>query len=140
MPIVNSKIPKSVKIWYPELVNIYGTTIGEDTKIASFVEIGNSIIGSRCKIEAFVFIPPKSVVEDDVFIGPHVSFTNDKYPKASSKTWKIEPIIIKKGASIGAGAIICPGVTIGEYALVGAGSVVVKDVLPKQIIHGLRAK
>ena len=129
-----------MKIWHPELVNIYNSVIGEDTKIASFVEIGNSNIGKNCKIEAFAFIPPGSVIEDNVFIGPHVTLTNDKYPSAKPSGWKCEPVTVKEGASIGAASVVCPGVTVGSHALVGAGSVVAEDVLPYQIIHGKKAE
>lgn len=140
MPIVNSKLHETVRIWHPELVNIYGSTIGENTKVAAFVEIGESKIGRNCKIESFTFIPPGSIIEDNVFIGPHVSLTNDRYPSAKPKPWSREPVTIKRGASIGANSVICPGVTIGENALVGSGSTVVKDVLPCQIIHGKKAE
>lgn len=140
MPIVNSQIHPSVKIWHPELVNIYNSVIGEGTKIASFVEIGDSNIGANCKIEAFAFIPPGTVIEDGVFIGPHVTLTNDRYPTASPKAWKSEPVTVKEGASVGAGSVVCPGVTVGAHALVGAGSVVASDVSPYQIVHGKKAE
>ena len=140
MPIVNSTLHPSVVIWHPEQVNIYDSIIGENTKIASFVEIGDSKIGRNCKIECGVFIPPGSIIEDNVFIGPHCILTNDRYPSAKPKPWSREPVIVKRGASIGAGSVICPGVVIGENALVGAGSVVSRDVLPCQIVHGLKAE
>jgi UDP-2-acetamido-3-amino-2,3-dideoxy-glucuronate N-acetyltransferase len=139
MPIVNSQIHPSVTIHHPELVNIYNSTIGEGTKIASFVEIGDAKIGRFCKIEAYSFIPPGSIIEDYVFVGPHSTLTNDRYPSAKPKPWMREPVTIKRGASVGAGSVICPGVTVGENALVGAGSVVSRDVLPCQIIHGPKA-
>ena len=109
-------------------------------KVASFVEIGDSVIGRNCKVEAFAFIPPGSTIEDNVFIGPNVTLTNDRYPSAKPKPWSREPVIIKRGASVGAGSVICPGVTVGENALVGAGSVVSRDVLSCQIIHGKKAE
>lgn len=140
MPIEKSHVHLSAVIHHPELVNIYGSTIGEGTKIASFVEIGDSVVGRNCKIEAFAFIPPGSVIEDNVFIGPHVSLTNDRYPSARPKPWSREPVTIKRGASVGAGSVICPGVVIGENALIGAGSVVSRDVMPCQIVHGEKAK
>jgi acetyltransferase-like isoleucine patch superfamily enzyme len=140
MPIINSTLHPTVKIWHPELVNIYGSTIGENTKIASFVEIGDSKIGRNCKIEAFAFIPPGSIIEDNVFIGPNTALTNDRYPSAKPKAWSQEPVTIKRGASVSANCVICPGVVIGENALVGAGSVVSRDVLPCQVIHGEKAK
>ena len=137
--IVNSKIHESVKIWHPELVNIYNTSIGEGTKVASFVEIGGASIGKFCKIEAFSFIPPGTVIEDYVFVGPHVIITNDRYPDVKREDWKLEPVTIKKGASIGAGSVLVAGVTIGENALVGAGSIVSRDVSKGTVVYGEKA-
>jgi acetyltransferase-like isoleucine patch superfamily enzyme len=97
------------------------------------------VIGDNCKIKAFVFIPTGVTIEDDVFIGPNVTFTNDKYPKTRG-VWELLEIRIKKGASIGANAIILPGLTIGEYALVGAGSVVTKDVPDYATVSGSPAR
>lgn len=130
---------EEVKIYQPELVNIYNSYIGAGTSIGAFVEIGGARIGRNCKIQAFVFICPGVEIENDVFIGPRVTFTNDKYPKAVGE-WKQLNTLVKEGASIGAGAIILPGVTIGEYALIGAGSVVTKDVPPHQIWQGNPAR
>src|SRR3990167_26061 len=106
--------------------NLWGEpNIGETTKIAAFVEIGKGVtIGERCKIEAFVFIPPGVTIEDDVFIGPHVCFTNDRNPPSGN--WSAT--LVKKGARIGANSSILAGVTIGDGALIGMGSVVLKDV------------
>ena len=141
MPIVNSKVHKTVKIWHPELVNIYDSKIGQNTKIASFVEVGGSQIGCNCKIEAFAFIPPGTVIGDFVFIGPHVAFCNDKYPKcAMALDWKCQPATVENYATIGAGSVILPGVRIGKYATVGAGSVVVKDVPQGAMVHGEKAR
>ena len=140
MPLVNNKIDITVKIWHPELVNIYDSTIGENTKVASFVEIGSSHIGRNCKIEAFAFIPPGSTIGEGVFIGPHVVLTNDKYPNAMSVTWEHKPVTIKDHARIGANSTILPGVTIGENATVGAGSVVSEDVPDGAIVYGEKAK
>ena len=124
-----------------DFTNLYGCKIGKDCKIAAFVEIGRDVkIGDRCAIEAFVFIPPGVTIEDEVFIGPHVCFTNDKIPKAVNPGWKMVPTTVKKGASIGAGSVIVCGVTIGEGALVGAGSVVTKDVPPNTLVVGNPAK
>ena len=124
-----------------DFTNLYGCEIGKDCKIAAFVEIGRDVkIGDRCAIEAFVFIPPGVTIEDEVFIGPHVCFTNDKIPKAVNPGWKIIPTHVKKGASIGAGSVIICGVTIGENAMVGAGSVVTKDVPANTLVAGNPAK
>jgi len=124
-----------------DFCNIYKCKIGNNCKIAAFVEIQKDvIIGDRCAIEAFAFIPTGVKIEDEVFIGPHVCFTNDKKPKAVNPGWKIIPTVVKKGASIGAGSIIVCGVTIGEYAMVGAGSVVTKDVPPNTLVVGNPAK
>jgi len=103
-------------------VNIYGK-VGKGTKVASFVEIGG-VVGNDCKIQAFAFIPPGVTIGDRVFIGPHVCFTNDKRPPSD----KLSETVVKYGASIGANATILPGITIGHDAMVGAGSVVTKDV------------
>ncbi len=124
-----------------DYANIYGCKIGKDCKIAAFVEIQKGvIIGDKCAIEAFVFIPTGVTIEDEVFIGPHVCFTNDKKPKAVNPGWKIVPTVVKKGASIGAGSVILCGVTIGKNALVGAGSVVTKDVPSDTLVIGNPAK
>ncbi|MGD0494752.1 MAG: acyltransferase [Candidatus Bathyarchaeia archaeon] len=142
MPIERSKIHQSVRIWHPELVNIYDSEIGEDTRIASFVEIGGAKIGSRCKIEAHVFIPPGTVVEDQVFIGPNSTITNDKHPDLlkSWDGWEIKPVTIKRGAVIGANAVIVAGVTIGEEANIAAGAIVTKDVPPRTKVKGIPAR
>jgi UDP-2-acetamido-3-amino-2,3-dideoxy-glucuronate N-acetyltransferase len=124
-----------------DFVNIFGCKIGKNCKIAAFVEIQKGVtIGNNCAIEAFAFIPSGVTIEDEVFIGPHVCFTNDKKPKAVNPGWKIIPTVVKKGASIGAGSIILCGVTIGKNALVGAGSVVTKDVPPDTLVIGNPAK
>jgi len=116
--------------------NIYGSVIGKGTKIGSYVEIAHSTVGKNCNIQAFVSISNGTVIEDDVFIAPGVRILNDKYPPSNT----ITPVTIKKGASIGGGAILLPGVTIGEYAMVGAGSVVTKDVPSKEVWYGNPAK
>ena len=119
-----------------DFVNLYGCKIGVDCKIAAYVEVQRGVrIGDRCKIEAFAFIPTGVTVEDEVFIGPHAVFTNDLHPKATGD-WEIVPTTVKKGASIGAGAVIVCGVTIGENALVGAGAVVTRDVPPGATVVG----
>ena len=121
-------------------VNLYGCKIGKNCKIASFVEIQKDVeIGDNCKIEAFAYLPTGVTLEDEVFVGPHACFTNDKKPKATGD-WEMVPTRVKKGASIGANAVILSGVTIGENALVGAGSVVTKDVPPNTVVAGNPAK
>jgi len=111
-----------------DFVNLYGCRIGNDCRIAAFVEIQRGVvIGDRCKVEAFAFIPSGVTIEDEVFIGPRATFTNDLHPRAVGE-WSITPTVVKRGASIGAGAIIVCGVTVGEGATVGAGAVVTKDV------------
>lgn len=137
MPIERSSLHPTVKIWHRELVNIYDSEIGEGTKIASFVEIGGAKIGAFCKIEAHAFIPPRSIIEDYVFIGPHVVLTNDMYPNLlSEKKWNPQPVIVRYGARIGGNTVILPGVTIGERCLVGAGAVVKYNTEPDSIYVG----
>lgn len=134
------KVGNNTRIYHPELSNIHATaTIGAECRIHSHVWIGECvIIGDRCRIQAFTFIPMGVYIHDDVFIGPHVVFTNDKVPPSYGKEWK--PISVKSGASIGAGAVILPGVVIGENATVAAGAVVSKDVPPNTIAIGVPAR
>ena len=121
-------------------VNLYGCKIGDDCRIASFVEIQRGVtIGDRCKVEAFAFIPTGVKIDDEVFIGPHVVFTNDKKPQALGE-WTVVPTYVRRGASIGAGSVVVCGVTIGERAMVGAGSVVTKNVAPGGVVYGNPAK
>jgi acetyltransferase-like isoleucine patch superfamily enzyme len=123
-----------------DFVNLYGCRIGTDCKIAAYVEVQRGVtIGDRCKIEAFAFIPTGVTIEDEVFVGPHAVFTNDLHPKAVGD-WEVTPTTVKKGASIGAGAVVVCGVTIGENALVGAGAVVTKDVPPGALVVGNPAR
>ena len=136
--IKNAKIGKNTKIY--DQVNLYGCEIGDNTKIDAFVYIEGGVkIGNNVKIRPFTFICDGVTIGDDVFIGPNVTFTNDKNPRVRGE-WKLLKTIVKKGASIGAGATILPGVTIGEYSLVGAGAVVTKDVPPRSIVTGNPAK
>jgi UDP-2-acetamido-3-amino-2,3-dideoxy-glucuronate N-acetyltransferase len=117
-------------------VNLYKCKIGKNCKIDSFVYVEEEvIIGDSCKIRPFVFIPTGVIIEDDVFVGPNVTFTNDKYPKVKGE-WALLKTLVKSGAALGANSVILPGVTIGKEALVGAGSVVTKDVPDWAIVRG----
>lgn len=132
-----------------KFINLYGCTIGDETKIGAFVEIQkNATIGKRCKISSHTFICEGVVIEDNVFIGHGVTFTNDIYPRATAANgelqteadWKVEPTVIKRGASIGSGTTILCNLSVGENAIVGAGSVVTKDVQPNAIVAGNPAR
>jgi UDP-2-acetamido-3-amino-2,3-dideoxy-glucuronate N-acetyltransferase len=117
-------------------VNLYKCKIGKNCKIESFVYIEQGvIIGNNCKIKPNVFIPTGVRIEDDVFIGPNVTFTNDKYPRAKGE-WKLAHTIVDRGASIGAHSVILPGVQIGRNAMIGAGSVVTKDIPANVLVYG----
>src|SRR6266850_1239577 len=150
MPIAeNVSMGPSVKIFQPALVNLYGCTIGEDTRIGAFVEIQkNAVIGARCKISSHSFICEGVAIEDEVFIGHGVMFTNDLYPRAVSDdgtlqpdtAWTVVQTRVKRRAAIGSNATIMAGVTIGEYALVGAGAVVTRDVADYAIVAGVPAR
>ncbi len=141
------KLGKDVKL--SKFINLYGCTIGDNTKIGAFVEVQkNAFIGRSCKISSHTFICEGVTIEDDVFIGHGVTFVNDSYPRATAGVgrlqteadWTVEPTLVKKGASIGSGATILAKVTIGEGAIVGAGSVVTKDVPSGTIVAGNPAK
>ena len=143
----NVRLGREVKIF--SFVNAYGCAIGDGSKIGAFVEIQKNVeIGKNCKISSHTFICEGVGIEDNVFVGHGVMFTNDKYPRAtnadgSAQTeadWEVIPTLIKKGASIGSGAVIIAGVTIGENAIVGAGAVVTKDIPPDTIVVGVPAK
>ena len=142
------KLANNVKIFQPNLTNLYGCEIGENTKIGAFVEIQkNAKIGKNCKISSHSFVCEGVIIEDEVFIGHGVIFINDKYPQSTTNgklqtenDWKVVPTFVKKGASIGSNATILCGVTIGENAIVGAGSVVTKDVLPNTVVAGNPAR
>jgi len=121
-------------------VNLYKCKIGKNCKIGAYVYIEEDVsIGDNCKIKPFVFIPTGVIIENGVFIGPNVTFTNDKYPKTEGE-WKVIPTKVKNGASIGGNSIILPGVTIGENALVGAGSVVTENVPDSAVVVGNPAR
>lgn len=150
MPIASSVIlAESVSIPQPDLVNLYGCRIGEGTRIGAFVEIQkNATIGARCKISSHTFICEGVTIEDEVFVGHGVMFINDRFPKATAadgKTqteadWQVIPTHVCRGASIGSGAIIMCGVTIGEGALIGAGAVVTRDVSSGRLAMGVPAR
>jgi UDP-2-acetamido-3-amino-2,3-dideoxy-glucuronate N-acetyltransferase len=134
----NSRIAQSSRVY--DQVNLYGCTIGKNTKIDAFVYVEEGVtIGDNCKIRPFVFIPTGVTIEDNVFIGPSVTFTNDKYPKARGE-WKLLETRVKRFASIGACSVINPGVTIGEHALIGSGSVVTRDVPDNAVAFGNPAR
>lgn len=140
MPVSKVKMGAGTKIWHPELVNIYGCTIGEDCNIGCFVEIGPEVvIGHRCRIQSNVFIPKGVEIGDDVFIGPGVIFLNDKYPPSKGE-WACIRTYVKDKAVIGGGVLILPGITLGEECLIGAGAVVTKDVKPKNTVAGVPAR
>lgn len=142
------KLGKNVKIFHSDLVNLYGCIIGDNTKVGAFVEIRKKVsIGKNVKIQAFAFIPEGVTIEDNVFVGPHVCFTNDREPKSTiggelttEDDWKFGKTLVRKGASIGANATILSGITIGENALVAAGAVVTKDVQSGTLVAGVPAK
>jgi UDP-2-acetamido-3-amino-2,3-dideoxy-glucuronate N-acetyltransferase len=149
MPISeNVLLGRGVVISHPELVNLYGCTIGDETKIATFVEIQkNVVVGSRCKISSHTFICEGVTIEDEVFVGHGVMFINDRYPRATAegklqtqKNWEVLPTLVKKGASLGSGAVVMCGLTIGEHATVGAGAVVTRDVPGNSIVVGIPAR
>ena len=141
------KLGKDVKL--SSFINLYGCAIGDGTKIGAFVEIQKkATIGSNCKISSHTFICEGVTVEDNVFVGHGVTFINDSYPRATTADggmqteadWKVETTVVKKGASVGSGATILSKVTIGENAIVGAGSVVTKDVPANSIVAGNPAR
>ena len=141
------RLGKDVRL--SKFINLYGCAIGDNTKIGAFVEVQkNAAIGRNCKISSHTFICEGVTIEDDVFIGHGVTFVNDTYPRATAAEgklqteadWAVEPTLVKKGAAIGSGATILANVTIGEKAIVGAGSVVTKDVPPGTIVTGNPAK
>lgn len=141
------KLGENVKL--ANFINLYGCEIGDNTKIGAFVEIQkNASVGKNCKISSHTFICEGVTIEDRVFIGHSVTFINDSYPRASTAggqlqteaDWKVEKTLVKEGASIGSGSTILANVTIGENALIGAGSVVTKDVPPNTIVAGNPAR
>ena len=138
---------RDVKIY--QFVNLYGCIIGDETKIGCFVEIQkNASVGARCKISSHTFICEGVTIEDEVFVGHGVLFINDRYPRATvaggglqtEDDWEVTPTRVCRRASIGSGAVVMCGVTIGEGALIGAGAVVTKDVPPHHIVAGVPAR
>ena len=149
MPIASSVVlGERVAIFHPDLVNHYGCRVGDDTKIGSFVEIQkNAHVGSRCKISSHTFICEGVTIEDEVFVGHGVMFINDSHPRAASEgqlqteaDWVVVPTRVRQGASIGSGATILCGLTIGEKAMVGAGAVVTRDVAAGETVVGVPAR
>jgi len=141
------KLGANVKIH--DFVNLYGCAIGSNTKVGAFVEIQRgAVIGSNCKISSHTFICEGVTIEDGVFVGHGVTFINDRLPRATridgelqtQEDWRVTPTLVKKSASLGSGSTILCGVTIGENALVGAGSVVTKDVQPNTVVAGNPAR
>jgi acetyltransferase-like isoleucine patch superfamily enzyme len=141
------KIGKGVKL--SKFINLYGCEVGEGSKIGAFVEIQkNAKVGRNCKISSHTFICEGVTIEDDVFVGHGVTFINDSYPRSTTesgelqteKDWTVEPTLVKKRASIGSGATILPNVVVGENAMVGAGSVVTRDVPANAVVAGNPAK
>jgi acetyltransferase-like isoleucine patch superfamily enzyme len=141
------KLGKNVKL--AKFINLYGCTIGDGTKIGAFVEVQkNAKVGRNCKVSSHTFICEGVTIEDNVFVGHGVTFINDTYPRATNPKgrlqtdadWKVEPTLIRNGASIGSNSTILSHVTIGKNAMVGAGSVVTRDVPPHAIVAGNPAK
>jgi acetyltransferase-like isoleucine patch superfamily enzyme len=141
------KLGQGVKL--SKFINLYGCQIGDETKIGAFVEIQkNSSVGRRCKVSSHTFVCEGVTIEDNVFIGHGVTFINDSYPRATTpdgeiqteKDWRVETTVVKRGASIGSGSTILSKIVIGENAIVGAGSVVTRDVPANTIVAGNPAK
>lgn len=137
-----------VRVFHPDLVNLYGCSIGDDTKIGTFVEIQKNVtVGARCKISSHTFICEGVIIEDEVFVGHGVMFINDRYPRATldgqlqtEADWEVVPTVVKHGASLGSGAVILCGVTVGERAMIGAGAVVTHDVPADAVVAGVPAR
>jgi len=150
MPVSdNVQLGRDVVIFHPSLVNLYGCSVGDGTRIGTFVEIQkNARIGARCKISSHTFICEGVTIEDEVFIGHGVMFTNDVYPRAANPDgspqteadWKVVPTLIRKGASLGSNVTVLCGIEIGRFALVGAGAVVTKSVPDYAIVAGVPAR
>jgi len=147
---ISNDVKLGTNVRLSKFINLYGCEIGDETKIGAFVEIQkNATVGKRCKISSHTFICEGVFIEDNVFIGHGVTFINDSFPRATTlevgnlqteADWKVERTVIKKGASIGSGATVLSNTNIGENAIVGAGSVVTKDVPPNAVVAGNPAK
>lgn len=149
MPVASDVVlEEGVLIFHRDLVNLYGCRIGAGTKIGTFVEIQkNAVVGRRCKVSSHTFVCEGVTIEDEVFVGHGVMFINDRYPRATADgrlqtdaDWTVQPTLVRRGASIGSGAVVLCGVTIGEGALVGAGAVVTADVPPGATVAGVPAR
>jgi acetyltransferase-like isoleucine patch superfamily enzyme len=150
MPIApDVRLSEGVKIFHPDLVNLYGCAVGAETKIGAFVEIQkNAVVGARCKISSHTFVCEGVHIEDEVFVGHGVMFTNDLYPRAANEDgslqtdadWEVVETRVRRRASIGSNATVLAGVTVGEGALVGAGAVVTRDVPDHAIVAGVPAR
>lgn len=149
MPVSSDvALGQNVTIHHPDLVNLYGCEIGDETRIGAFVEIQRgALIGRRCKISSHSFICSGVVIGDEVFVGHGVMFINDRHPRATANgrlqvesDWELKPVLVKRGASIGTAAVIMGGVTIGECAMVGAGAVVTRDVPDGAVVAGVPAR
>jgi UDP-2-acetamido-3-amino-2,3-dideoxy-glucuronate N-acetyltransferase len=150
MPIASDvHLAEGVKIFQPDLVNLYGCAIGSETKIGAFVEIQkNAVIGARCKVSSHSFICEGVIIEDEVFVGHGVMFTNDLYPRSTNEdgslqteaNWQVVKTSVRRRASIGSNATILAGVTVGESAMIGAGAVVTRDVPDYAVVAGVPAR
>jgi len=149
MPVApDVKLGARVVIHHPDLVNLYGCEIGDDTRIGTFVEIQRGAqVGARCKISSHTFVCEGVTIDDEVFVGHGVMFINDRRPQATAggrlqteADWQVVQTRVARGASIGSGAVILCGVTIGERALVGAGAVVTRDVAAGEVVVGVPAR
>lgn len=150
MPIAKDvKLGNEVRIFHPDLVNLYGCSVGDETRLGTFVEIqAGASVGARCKISSHTFICEGVTIEDEVFVGHGVMFTNDKVPRATTEDgrpqgaadWSVETTRVCTRASIGSNATILCGLTIGEGAVVGAGAVVTRDVAPHTTVAGVPAR
>ena len=150
MPIApDVRLAGGVRIFHPDLVNLYGCEVGSETKIGAFVEIQkNAVVGARCKISSHTFVCEGVHIEDEVFVGHGVMFTNDTYPRAVNEDgtlqaeadWRVVETRVRRRAAIGSNATVLAGVTVGEGALVGAGAVVTRDVPDHAIVAGVPAR